>query len=84
MALGAEKQIRNPGHHFTNAELAHCPSPRISTILPHLNFVDYRRRAACPTTKARKKAGYFLAHLISVQFLASEDKKTLALGRTNR
>ena len=30
MAFGAEKQIRNPGYHFTNAELAHCPLPRIS------------------------------------------------------
>src|SRR5260370_38528341 len=32
MSLGAKEHIRNPGHHFTNAELAHRILPPSLTI----------------------------------------------------
>ncbi len=33
----AKKHIWNAGHHFTNAELAHHPSPKLEDLL-HLSF----------------------------------------------
>ena len=52
--LGAKKQIRNLGHHFTNAELAHRTLPEFNDLL--------HEASAHTATKARKKTGYLLAH----------------------
>jgi hypothetical protein len=64
MALGAEKQIRNPGHHFTNAELAHAPSPESRSL----------RRVSVPCDKSKEKGRLFLGALdFPVESLASEE-----------
>ena len=54
MALGAKKQIRNPGHHLTNAELAHSS--------PHVPRVSDGSASRASATEGRKNAGYFLPY----------------------
>src|SRR5262249_62219948 len=52
MTLRAKKQIRNPGHHFTNAESAH-------RYLPQLNDVRYLSASIETETKTRKNTDHF-------------------------
>src|SRR5262245_62138473 len=56
MSLGAQEQIRNPGHHLTNAELAHGLVP--PTIYSP-NFPIAALTSVATATKKRNKGDYF-------------------------
>src|SRR5262245_45281444 len=56
MSLGTKKQIRNPGHHLTNAELAHGLVP--PTIYSP-NFPIAALTSVATATKKRNKGDYF-------------------------
>src|SRR5262245_20842630 len=56
MSLGTKKQIRNPGHHLTNAELAHGLVP--PTIYSP-NFPIAALTSVATATKKRNKRDYF-------------------------
>ena len=58
MSLGAKDHIRNPGHHFTNAELAHRFLPQVLMICG--TPPSYAASASVATaTKRRNKGDYF-------------------------
>src|SRR5262245_36208408 len=56
MSLGTKKQIRNPGHHLTNAELAHGLVP--PTIYSP-NFPIAALTSVATATKKRNKGDHF-------------------------
>src|SRR5262245_15449062 len=56
MCLGAQEQIRNPGHHLTNAELAHGLVPQ---TIYNPTYQISSLTSGSTTTKKRNKADYF-------------------------
>jgi hypothetical protein len=68
-AFGAKKQIRNPGHHFPNAELAH----RFPLSTTASSAFDEALASRGSATEEWKNAGYFLA---CGDFLLSRQPKT--------
>ena len=52
MSLGAKHQVRNPGHHFTNAELAH-------RLLPPPHLLITASASVATATKRGSKRDYF-------------------------